>query len=223
MSPYLSAAHCHVESDSRTVVALGRRARPLAACVLAVILAGCGSTPPGEGLVDKTLGLIGLQKIESPPAPAMASVSAQAPTPIKVPLRIHASQDLNGDGAKRPLSLVLKVYKLKEYEEFMRAPYDAFSQGTFKNEEVVSSRELLLLPGQRYEVEELMPKGAKYLGVVALFKSPEMSRWRFAFDASNGVKDGFTLGAHRCALSVSRGETVGSAPEIRRLAGSTCR
>ncbi|MGI9217640.1 MAG: type VI secretion system lipoprotein TssJ [Hydrogenophaga sp.] len=187
------------------------------------LLSGCGTTSAGGGLLDKTLGLVGLQTVDSAAAAPISPEMLKPAAPTKVPLRIHASDQLNSDGAKRPLSLVVKVYKLKAHEDFMRAPYDAFAQAPYKGDEVISSRELVLLPGQRYEVEEALPKDAAYLGVVALFKSPEAYRWRFVFDLASSAKEGVTLGAHQCALSVSQGETVGSAIETRRLAGTVCR
>jgi type VI secretion system protein VasD len=211
-------------------------ARIACAALLCAWLSACGTTPPGEGLLDKALGMVGLQKLEPPAppaAPAMPAITpemlkalvtpAPAPPPTKIPLRIHASNQLNSDGAKRPLSLVVKIYKLKGHEEFMRAPYASFTQASLSQEEVVSSRELVLLPGQRYEVEENLPKNVTHLGVVALFKSPEAYRWRFVFDVASSTKEGVTLGAHQCALSVSQGETVGSPAEFKRLAGTVCR
>lgn len=157
-------------------------------------------------------------------APAVSPEMLKALTsPTKIPLRIHASDRLNSDGANRPLSLVVKIYKLRGYEDFMRAPYTSFAQAPYAHEEVISSRELVLLPGQRYEVEESLPKNVSHLAIVALFKSPEEYRWRFVFDVASSAKEGVTLGAHQCALSVSQGETVGSPPEASRLAGTVCR
>lgn len=193
--------------------------------LLCTWISACGTTTPGEGLLDKTLGLVGLQKLEAPAAaPAVTPDMLKAlVAPTKIPLRIHASDQLNSDGANRPLSLVVKIYKLKGYEDFMRTPYKSFTETAFTHEEVVSSRELVLLPGQRYEVEESLAKNVSHLALVALFKSPEENRWRFVFDVASSAKEGLTLGAHQCALSVSQGETVGSPHEARRLAGTVCR
>ena len=188
------------------------------------MLTGCGTAPAEDGLLNKTLGLVGLQTADKASAPAVVSPDLLKPVaPTKMPLRIHASDQLNTDGINRPLSLVIKVYKLKAHEDFMRAPYAAFAQAPYKGDDVVSSRELVLLPGQRYEVEEALPKDAPYVGIVAMFKSPEATRWRFVFDVASSAKEGVTVGAHQCALSVSQGETVGSAAETRRLAGTVCR
>lgn len=193
----------------------------VSALCLVLLLSACSTTKPDASLLDKTLGLIGLQTAEA--APPVSAEVIKAMTPNKTPLRIHASDQLNSDGANRPLSLVVKVYKLKAFEDFVRAPYTAFTQDGFKSDDVISSREVVLLPGQRYEVEENLPKEAAYLAVVALYKSPDANRWRFVFDLASSAKDGVTLGAHQCALSVSQGDTVGVAPESRRLAGTVCR
>ena len=189
---------------------------------MCVLISACSSAPAGSGLLDKTLGLVGLQKIESPTTVPLSAEMLKPPSPTKVSLRIHASDLLNSDGTKHPLSLVVKIYKLKSYEEFLRTPYTSFSQAHYSQEDVISTRELVLLPGQRYEVEENLPKDVGYLDVVALFKSPEESRWRFVFDVAGSAKEGITLGAHQCALSVSQGETIGSSAEARRLAGTVC-
>lgn len=191
--------------------------------LLSLLLSACGTSKPDASLLDKTLGLIGLQTADDDKTSIKSQDLLNALKPTRTPLRIHAGDQLNSDGAKRPLSLVVKVYKLKAYEDFLRAPYSAFSQDTYKGEDVISSRELVLLPGQHYEVEESFPRDAGYLAVVALYKLPDPSRWRFVFDLSASSKEGITLGAHQCALSVSQGDTVGAAPETRRLAGTVCR
>lgn len=202
-----------------------RRVKIACTVLLCAWLSACGTTPPGEGLLDKTLSLVGLQKLEAPPAaPAVSPDMLKALIgPTKIPLRIHASDQLNSGNGNRPLSLVVKIYKLKSHEAVMSAPYKAFTDKPFEHADVVSSKELVLLPGQRYEVEETLAKNVSHLAVVALFKSPEENRWRFVFDVSGSAKEGVTLGAHQCALSVTQGETVGSPPEIRRLAGTVCR
>lgn len=197
-------------------------ANSFATLLMCVLISACSSAPAGGGLLEKTLGLVGLQKIEAPTTLPLSAEMLKPPAPTKISLRIHASDLLNSDETKHPLSLVVKIYKLKSYEAFLRTPYTSFSQAHYSQEDVISARELVLLPGQRYEVEENLPKDAGYLGVVALFKSPEESRWRFVFDVVGSAKEGITLGAHQCALSVSQGETIGSPAEARRLAGTVC-
>lgn len=174
-----------------------------------------------EGLLETTLGLVGLQKAQ--PAATASPESLKPAAPTKLTLRIHASPQLNSAPDQKPLSVLIQVHKLSGYEEFLQLPYSAFAQGKPSVPAVLAQREVVLVPGQRYEVEETLPKDASYLAVSALFRSPDIARWRFVFDAQESAKTGITIGAHACALSISQGITVGSTPEALRLAGSTCR
>lgn len=194
----------------------------LIAGALVSSLCACASTP-SDGILKKSLELVGLQTLDTAELASKKAELAKLAAASRIPLRIHASEQLNSDGASRPLSLVVKIFKLKGHEAFTRLPYAAFAESAHQSDEVLSSREVVLLPGQRYEVEERLPAGTTHLGVVALFRSAEVNRWRFVFDLNNTGKEGITLGAHQCALSVAHGATVGSAPEIRRLAGAVCR
>ena len=88
---------------------------------------------------------------------------------------------------------------------------------------MVESREVVLTPGQHYEVVETLTPNVNHLAVVALFRAPDAQRWRFVFDAKAAAKSGITMGAHACALSVSIGEPLGASPDALRLAGVQCR
>lgn len=187
------------------------------------LLAACsGCSSP---LVQKGLELTGLS---APAVPPEAAVSAQGTTqqPRQVTLRIHAGEKLNVNNELRSLSVVVRIYKLKRLESFSAAPYSAFGQpaaeGAAFGGDVVEAREVVLTPGQRHEVVETVPPEAGYLAVVALFRSPAESRWRFAFDTRAAAKTGVTLGVHGCAMSVAEGAPVGAPIEAVRLAGVSC-
>jgi type VI secretion system protein VasD len=195
-----------------------------AACVLlalSLLLASCAS----GGVLDKGLELVGLKKPELPPE--LESELQKIELQRKVTLRIHAGQLLNTDTAGRPLSLVARIYKLRSISQFNQATYAMFTAaGADKpafSEDVVSVQEVVLTPGQKYEVIETLPTSTTHLAVVALFRAPDSQRWRFVFETRAAAKTGLTLGAHACAMSVSQGEPVGVQPETLRLAGVQCR
>jgi type VI secretion system protein VasD len=200
---------------------------------------GCASSSSGGGnsaassgsggILDKVLDLAGLQTKPAMPQmpegmPAMPGKAAR-----KVTLRIHAGSVLNTDTAGRSLSLVAKLYKLKAPEAFLQAPYLTFSNPPDAGgrsglaEGVVEVREIVLTPGQKYEVVETLPIDVNYIAVVGLFRAPDDRRWRFAFDVKDVAKTGITMGAHGCAWSVSEGQPVNAPPEALRLAGVRCR
>jgi type VI secretion system protein VasD len=186
--------------------------------------AGCASV---AGVVlDKALDIAGYQP--KPPTPAVSpeDLASIRKLPKKVTLRIHAGDVLNTDPAGRSLSLVARLYKLKESDAFLQAPYDTFKDAPGDKpgpiQGAVDVREIVLTPGQKYEVVETVPNDATYLAVVALFRAPDPSRWRFVFDTKEAAKTGITLGVHGCALSVSEGHPVDAPPETMRLAGVHC-
>ncbi len=198
--------------------------RTAAVCVLlamAVVLTSCAS----GGMLDKGLELVGFKKPELP-AELEAELS-KIELQRKVTLRIHAGQVLNTDTAGRPLSLVARIYKLRSTSQFNQATYAMFTAaGTDKSafsEDVVSVQEVVLTPGQKYEVVETLPTSTTHIAVVALFRAPDSQRWRFVFETRAAAKTGLTLGAHACAMSVSQGEPVGAQPDSLRLAGVQCR
>jgi type VI secretion system protein VasD len=198
-----------------------RRAAVLGLLALCFLLASCAS----GGIVDKGMELVGLKKPELPAG--LESELQKIELQRKVTLRIHAGQLLNTDPAGRPLSLVARVYKLRSTSQFNQATYAMFTAaGADKPafaEDVVSVQEIVLTPGQKYEVVETLSTSTTHLAVVALFRAPDSQRWRFVFETRAAAKSGLTLGAHACALSVSQGEPVGVQPETLRLAGVQCR
>lgn len=162
--------------------------------LLAVLtLAGCAGA--------SALEAIGLRK---PPEVADAMKPAR-----NVPIRLHAATKLNTDAKGRPLAVVARIYKLRQDAAFRQAPYDTFldpqrEKDTF-GADLVEVREVLLVPGQRYEAVEKVSREAYFVGVVALFHSPAQHAWRLAYGADGAGRDGITVGLHACGLSSGAG------------------
>lgn len=135
------------------------------------------------------------------------SEEAAAPRAKTVPLRLWAGKNLNSGNDQKPLALVVKVYRLRDSQRFERAAFSAFldedAERTALGEDLISSTEIVLQPGQRHEITERLPPEAGTMGVVALFRSPAAGRWRLSFDALEAEKDGVTVGLHACALTTS--------------------
>ena len=189
------------------------------------MLGGCASSGGSSGtFFDKALEVVGLQSKPELPADALQNLP---PLAKKVTLRVHAGETLNTDPAGRSLSLVAKIYKLKSADPFLQTPYDTFKDGPdgkpLPIEGVLDVREVVLKPGQKYEVVESIANDVTHLAVVALFRAPDDRRWRFVFDVKPATKTGITIGVHGCALSVSEGQPVNASPETLRLAGVRCR
>ena len=164
------------------------------ACLL---LAGCagGAVPLPAGLLETA----GIRK--PPPLP-----EGQLP-PRKVAVRLRAAQRLNLDPRGQPLALLVRVYKLRQRTAFDQAPYSAFLSPQAEREalgaDLLEARELTLVPGQQLELNEKLAREAGWLGVVALFHSPQPQGWRLAFAAPEAEQGGVTIGLHACAMSAS--------------------
>jgi len=211
----------------------------LARCALVSLVAalgGCGTTASGGGgVVDSTLSLFGLQRPQ-PQMPTTDGLTQQLPSgvganglplPRKITFRLHAGDVLNTDPSGRSLSIVARVYKLKDRTAFEAAPYAQFQDlkpspaPEFMND-VVDVKEIVMTPGKQYDVIETVGPDAPYFAVVGLFRAPAPQRWRFVFDTKAAASSGVSMGIHACALSVSAGEPLDMPPEMARVAGVRC-
>ena len=127
-----------------------------------------------------------------------------------VSLRLNTGEVLNSTDDGEPLALLVRIYQLKSDTGFASISYTQFVDNetgkTMLGEDLVSVRELTLLPGKTYSIEEKMPANAKVLGVVALFHSPATARWKYAFDREGSLESGISLGFHACSISQQQRE-----------------
>lgn len=200
-----------------------------AAVVLAMLmLTGCQTVGKlGEGLGnmgDKALETIGFKKPEAPQLPELPESAKPA---RRMKLKLAASDSLNVDSSGRSLSLVVRVYKLRSTTAFLNAPYETFGNNAKEKEaladELIESREIVLLPGQQQQINERWAREATHVGIVALFRAPAPQRWRYAFELETFQLDqGFVLGAHACTLSIASGEPVGVSSAAMKLNSTAC-
>ena len=168
--------------------------------ILIAGLAGCGGAALAP-LASAALEAAGLRKPAELP-------ESQKP-PRNVPLRLHAAKQLNVNERGQPLALAVRVYKLRQKDAFESAPYAAFLDPRVEREslgaDLVEVREIMLVPGQRYEVTEKVAREAGHVGLVALFHHPAAGRWRTTVSSIDAEKDGLNVGLHACAMSMGPG------------------
>ncbi len=166
-------------------------------------LAACAVSGSGS-LAGAALAATGLRK---PALPAALPEALQPPR--EVVLRLHAAPRLNVDARGRPLALLVRVLKLRQRTAFEQTPYAAFLAPQSEREalgaDLVEVREVMLVPGQRLELQEKLGREAGWIGVVALFHAPAPQAWRLVFPAEEAARAGITIGLHACALSVGAG------------------
>jgi type VI secretion system protein VasD len=174
-------------------------AKPFSIALLALSLAGCASGGKMKEAMGMAAEAVGLKKPEAPVDLG----------PKKVPLRVFASENLNAGAGKQPIALVVKIYQLRDSTAFEQTAYNQFldpaKEKAALGDDLISSREVLVLPGQNYDLMETVQQPAGFIGVVALFHSPNTSRWRVSFEAKGSEKKGISIGAHACAMTVTEG------------------
>lgn len=169
-----------------------------------VALAGCAAGVSVLGAAaSSALQAAGIGKPDVP--------DAQKP-PRNIGLTLFAAQNLNAANDNRPLALVVRVYTLKDPTSFEQAPFDTFTdpqkEKSTLGADLLSVREVTLIPGQRYSATEKVSREAQALGIVALFRDPAMQRWKFAFDPAKSEKSGIMVGLHNCAMTVTNGTVI---------------
>jgi len=205
-----------------------RTATCIAAFTLSVLASGCAQVPSlGEGLSNmgaKALETIGYKKPELPTSPDLPEAAKPGRT---LKLRIAASESLNVDDEGKSLSLLVRVYKLRSPSAFLNAPQETFGNAAKEKElladELIESRELVLLPGQQQNINERWAREASYVGVVALYRTPAAQLWRHAFELEQlPVGNGIVLGAHACGLSIASGSPTGQTGATSRKSAVDC-
>jgi type VI secretion system protein VasD len=112
-----------------------------------------------------------------------------AKKPVQISVAISAVSNLNPDSSGNPLSVVVRIYQLKDRGRFERADYDAL----WKNEketladDLIQQVERVLRPGSQEIVAFQGNPAAAFIGVVALFRNPSGDSWRKVIPISSKV------------------------------------
>lgn len=89
---------------------------------------------------------------------------------------------INADGAQTPLATMVRVYQLKDRKSVDAADYQTLLRNAdiVLKEDVVASKELLVMPGGSMSLNMPMDENAKFVAVVGLFNRPDLkdNRWR---------------------------------------------
>lgn len=159
---------------------------------------GCAAAGTIASVANVAMEVSGLKRQEV--------ADAQKP-PRTVQIQFKAAQHLNTDSAGRALSLVTKIYKLKQTAAFDQAPYDTFldaeKEKSLLGADLLEVKEVVLIPGQQFIVSEKVSREAYYLGVVSLFRAPYSSYWRATFSSQAAEKQGISLAMLGCAFTVN--------------------
>ena len=110
---------------------------------------------------------------------------------------INAANNVNPDPGGQPLSVVVRVYQLKDKGRLETADYNAIwkSDKETLSDDILERQDRVVQPGTQ-EMMEIQPNpSAAYLGFVALFRNPSGDTWRKIVPINKGKvqKLGVTL------------------------------
>ena len=116
------------------------------------------------------------------PKPPPAPVAPPAPCPDPEPVRLYllGTERLNPGEHGEPLATVVRIYQLKAPGHFADATFEDMLDRDKQTltDELVSTKELILNPGDQIDPQLIRGDGVGYVGVVALFRQPAGTSWR---------------------------------------------
>ncbi len=100
--------------------------------------------------------------------------------PTRVSMVMNAAASVNPDAQGKPLSVVVRVYQLKDKGRLEAADYNAIlrSDKDTLSDDLLERQERVVQPGTQEILEIRANPMASYLGVVALFRTPQGDSWR---------------------------------------------
>jgi type VI secretion system protein VasD len=99
--------------------------------------------------------------------------------PTRISMVVSAAANVNPDAGGRPLSVVVRIYQLKDKGRLETADYNSLVKSdSVLAEDVLERQERVVQPGTQDALEVRANPLAAYLGVVALFRNPTGDGWR---------------------------------------------
>ncbi len=130
--------------------------------------------------------------------------------PTVYDIRGQADPVLNRDVSGKSLSVVVRLYQLKQPTEFSKLAFESLASGRpesdFLGAELIEKSEVVVLPGTQHVSTATLSEQANYLGVVAFFRQPEPQYWRYLIPASQIRSKGVTFRLQDCYIRLIDGK-----------------
>lgn len=140
-------------------------------------------------------------------AVATAFGSACSSGPKSYGIKAEGDQRLNRDINGRSLSVVIRIYQLKDAKEFSKMTFDTVADGRPDSEllgpALLEKTDIVLLPGGSHSSTEKLLDDTKYIGIVAFFRRPDQHHWRQLVDADSVRSNGLLFKAQDCFLVIN--------------------
>lgn len=118
---------------------------------------------------------------------ALALLSACASGPKSFMIKGEGDPVLNRDINGKSLSVVVRIYQLKDAREFSKLTFDMLASGRPESEllgpALLDKTDVVVVPGGEYASTEKLLDETRFVGIVAFFRSPDAYYWRQLVDA----------------------------------------
>lgn len=207
----MDANHITYQPNSRLTALCAR----LVCLLMTAVLTACAAAAKVGNLAAAPLEYVGLIQSSAEEGQAAVGTAKQTKNSLKrstirkVDISFSAGANLNAGGDRQGLSLVARIYTLRNTVAFSQAPYETFTNPAREAEafgdDVVLSRDVVLTPGQQILAPQDIGAEVNAVAIVALFRNPAANRWRVVFNLKEAARDGIVVGANACALTVTSG------------------
>jgi len=99
---------------------------------------------------------------------------------VPISYQIKSSTNLNSDDYESSLPVLVRIYQLSDIASFREATFRQLwkSDKQILGDSFVSVKSLTIPPGQNITIKQDRNNKTKYIGLLALFRHPELGRWR---------------------------------------------
>lgn len=119
----------------------------------------------------------------------LALLSACASGPKSFMIKGEGDPVLNRDINGKSLSVVVRIYQLKDAREFSKLTFDMLASGRPESEllgpALLDKTDVVVVPGGEYVSTEKLLDETRFVGIVAFFRSPDAYYWRQLVDAES--------------------------------------
>jgi type VI secretion system protein VasD len=124
--------------------------------------------------------------------------------PVKVNIVLNAAANVNPDAGGQALSVVVRIYQLKDKGRFEAADYNAIwkSDKDTLSDDLLERQERMIQPGTQEMIEIQPNPAANYLGAVALFRNPSGDTWRKIIPIRKNAAQKVGLSLHEQTIEI---------------------
>lgn len=119
---------------------------------------------------------------------------------------------LNRDAGGNSLSVVVRIYQLKDAREFAKLTFDTLADGRSETgllgAAVLEKTDVIIVPGGNYSGLEKLLDETRFVAIVGFFRRPDAHYWRQLADAETVRRQGLSFRVQDCYVVLTGTEAI---------------